>query len=67
MTDREAIKILEGFYYSETAKKYGDVPRARGLAISALRERIGRDGSGAARTGEGRPTHERTASKGPEI
>lgn len=36
-------------------------------ARAALQERIDRDGSGADRTGEGRPTHERTASKGPEI
>ena len=39
MTDSEAIKILEGFYHSEKAEKYGDVPQARGLAISALQER----------------------------
>lgn len=39
MTDREAIKVLEGFYHSEKAKNYGDVPQARGLAISALKER----------------------------
>lgn len=43
MTDREAIKILEGFYHSEKAEKYGDVPQARGLAISALQERIDRE------------------------
>lgn len=43
MTDREAIKILEGFYHSEKAEKYGDVPQARGLAISALQEKIERE------------------------